>query len=308
MQTLSTTVNMSLAAVKLVRPVLFRSTFRCTKLWRSPNSHFSSAPARSTKPPVNLGQKGPAKGSQKLPPNTQAARLPAQAELPSVPNARTAQNIQKQNLARYLYDSGETLLYKAPSHAGFLTATFLCGSMCLIGAVATSSTELWKVQEGLPWWVNTANRLGIICFAFLGGWIVLRATRHITSIKLMLKDDRVKMLVTVRRMIPLPFVPSKKLVTEPVDFILPSRMVAQLAIPTWLDNQGTEISGSLSSRIVKRISLSLWTFFAGMRKVFTHEGFLDVAINGTNGLWKLDTAGDFASGGRNLLNIVSYET
>ena len=124
----------------------------------------------------------------------------------------------------------------------------------------------------------------------------------------MLKDDRVKMLVTVRRMIPLPFVPPKKVVTDPVDFVLPSRMVAQLAIPTWLDSQGMEISGSLSSRIVKRISLAFWTFFAGMRKVFTHEGFLDVTINGTKGLWKLDTAGDFASGGRNLLNIVSYET
>jgi hypothetical protein len=124
----------------------------------------------------------------------------------------------------------------------------------------------------------------------------------------MLKDDRVKMLVTVRRMIPLPFVPPKKVVTDPVDFILPSRMVAQLAIPTWLDSQGMEISGSLSSRIVKRISLAFWTFFADMRKVFTHEGFLDVTINGTKGLWKLDTAGDFASGGRNLLNIVSHET
>jgi hypothetical protein len=124
----------------------------------------------------------------------------------------------------------------------------------------------------------------------------------------MLKDDRVKMLVTVRRMIPLPFVPPKKVVTDPVDFILPSRMVAQLAIPTWLDSQGMEISGSLSSRIVKRIGLAFWTFFADMRKVFTHEGFLDVTINGTKGLWKLDTAGDFASGGRNLLNIVSHET
>jgi len=298
---------MSFAAVQLVRPVLFRSTFRCTKLRQSLNQHFSSASARSTKPPVKLSHKGPAKGSQQLPPKTRATRLLAQAELPSVSNARTAQNIQKQNLARCLYDSGETLLYKAPSHAGFLTATFLSGSMCLIGAVATSSTELWKQQAGLPWWINTANRLGIICFAFLGGWIVLRATRHITSIKLMLKDDRVKMLVTVRRMIPLPFVPSKKLVTDPVDFILPSRMVAQLAIPKWLDNQGTEFSGSLSSRIVKHISLTLWTYFAGMRKVFTHEGFLDVTINGTKGLWKLDTAGDFASGGRNLLNLVSFE-
>src|SRR2546421_1557380 len=132
---------MFFAAVQLARPVLFRSTFRCTKLRQSLNQHFSSASARSTKLPVKLGQKGPAKGSQQPPPKTRATRLPAQTELPSVSNAQTAQNIQKQNLARCLYDSGETLLYKAPSHAGFLTATFLSGSMCLFGAVATSSTD-----------------------------------------------------------------------------------------------------------------------------------------------------------------------
>jgi hypothetical protein len=242
-----------------------------------------------------------------VPPKPRATKLPRKTELPNVSNAQTAQNLQKENLAKCLFESGETLLYQAPSHAGFLTATFLTGTMCLIGAVATSSTELWKPQAGLPLWINAANRLGIICFAFLGGWIVLRATRHITSIKLLLRDDKVKMLVTVRRMIPIPFVPSKKIITNPVDFILPSRMVAQLAIPTWLDNQGPEITGRFSSRIVKRISLALWTFFAGMRKVFTHEGFLDVTINGNKGLWKLDTAGKFASGGRNLLDIVNYE-
>ena len=172
----------------------------------------------------------------------------------------------------------------------------------------TASTELWKAQPGIHWLINSANRMGIACFTFLAGWIMLRATRHITSIKLTLKDDKVKMLVTVRRTIPLPFIPSKEIATDPADFVLPSRMVAQLAIPKWLDIQGPEVTGPLSSRIIKRISLVLWTFFAGMRKVFTHEGFMDVTINGTKGLWKLDTAGDFANGGRNLLDIVSYET
>ena len=214
--------------------------------------------------------------------------------------------MQKQNLARTLHDSGEIFLYQAPSHAGFLAATFLTGTMCLIGVVSTFSTDLWKSPE-VPWWINAANRMGIVCFTFLGGWIILRATRHITSIKLMRQGDSVKMLVTVRRMIPLPLVPAKTIVTDPVDFVLPSRMVAQLAMPSWLDNQGPEIAGTLPSRILKRISLALWTFFAGMRKVFTHEGFLDVTIEGTNGLWKLDSAGSFAQGGRNLLNIVSYE-
>ena len=137
---------------------------------------------------------------------------------------------------------------------------------------------------------------------------MLRATRHITSIKLMLRDDKVKMLVTVRRVIPLPFVPSKKIVTSPVDFVLPSRMVAQFSMPKWLDIQDIDISGSLSQRIIRRISRTIWTYFAGMRKVFTHEGFLDVKINGTKGFWKLDTAGDFASGGQNLLDIVSFDT
>lgn len=180
--------------------------------------------------------------------------------------------------------------------------------MCFTGALITSSTELWKAQAGLPWWINTANRLGIMCFAFLGGWMVLKAARHITSIRLMLQDDHVKMLVTVRRMVPLPFVPSKKIVISPVDFLLPSRMVAQLTAPKWLDHHDSDIRAPLPLRLVRRISLTLWTFFASMRKVFTHEGFLDVKVNGTNGCWKLDTAGDFAGGGRNLLDIVSFET
>jgi hypothetical protein len=247
--------------------------------------------------------KGPSKAFQ-IP---RAIKSPRQPELPSISNAQTAQNLHKENLAKALHDSGETVIYQAPSHAGFLTAAFVTGTMCLVGAVLTSSTELWKAQAGLPWWINTANRLGIMCFAFLGGWIVLRAARHITSIKLMLRDDKVKMLVTVRRTIPLPFIPSKTIVTSPVDFVLPSRMVAQLSIPKWLDSQNLNATGPLPLRIIQRISLMLWTYFAGMRKVFTHEGFLDVKINGTKGFWKLDTAGHFANGGRDLLNIVSFE-
>jgi hypothetical protein len=301
-------VTMSHSGLRLMRPVLLRSTFRCSKLWQPPNALFSSAPARAAKDPGKIGHKGPINESKKVTQIPRATKLPRQPDLPTASNAQTAQNLQKENLAKYLFNSGETLLYQAPSHAGFLTATFLTGTMCLAGAALTSSTELWKAQAGLPWWINTANRLGIMCFAFLGGWIVLRATRHITSIKLLLRDDKVRMLVTVRRMIPLPFVPSKKIVTNPVDFVLPSRMVAQLAIPRWLINQDPEITGPLPLRIVKRISLMLWTYFTGMRKVFTHEGFLDVKINGTKGVWKLDAAGDFANGGRSLFNIVSFET
>lgn len=297
---------MSFPSLRLMRPTLLRSNIRCSKVWHPPNMLFSSASTRATQDSRSSGQKA-IKGHKKILQIPAATKPPWQPELASISNAKTAQNLHKENRTKALLNSGETQLYQAPSHAGFLTATFVTSTMCLVGAVLTSSTELWKVQAGLPWWVNMANGLGIMCFAFLGGWIVLRAARHITSIKLMLRDDKVKMLVTVRRTIPLPFVPSKTIITSPVDFILPSRMVAQLSIPKWLDNQEPDITKPLSLRIIKRISLSLWTYFAGMRKVFTHEGFLDVKINGTKGLWKLDTAGHFASGGRNLLDIVTFE-
>ena len=168
--------------------------------------------------------------------------------------------------------------------------------------------RFWEPQPGFPWWIATANRLGMACFALMGGWVVLRATRHITSIKLIRNGEAVKMLVTVRRIVPLPFVPPKKIITNPTDLVLPSRMVAQLAIPQWADVEIGDIKGSLPSRILKRTSIALWTFFAGSRKVFTNEGFMDVSINGQSGSYKLDTDGKFAKGGRSLLQIVSFET
>ena len=168
--------------------------------------------------------------------------------------------------------------------------------------------RFWEAQPGFPWWIAVGNRLGLACFALMGGWVVLRATRHITSINLIQKAEGVKMLVVVRRTVPLPFVSAKRIVIEPTDFVLPSRMIVQLAIPQWANVEVKDIKGNLPSRILKHISVGTWTFFAGCRKVFTHEGFMDVTIKDQSGFYKLDTDGRFSKGGRSLLEIVSFES
>lgn len=167
----------------------------------------------------------------------------------------------------------------------------------------------WKPQPGLPFFVPIANRLSMAAMTFIGGWIILRASRHITSIRLLKQDGVVKMLLTVRRTVPLPFVKPRKIVIDPFDFVIPSRMVEQLKTPVWAETQHDGTGNSPTKTVRSGFSFSRWAWnvFAGFRKVFTHEGFLDVTLNGRDGKWKLDTAGEFANGGQYLLDIVSRD-
>ena len=92
-----------------------------------------------------------------------------------------------------------------------------------------------------------------------------------------------------------------------------TRMVANLAVPSWVERhdggQVDHMPQKLTARLSRALAMPFWTLFSGARKVFTHEGFMDVAINGHRGLWKLDTAGQFANHGRgaSLLQITSFE-
>src|SRR2546421_7325196 len=104
---------MSFPALRRARPAFHRSKSCCTKIWRPPEAFFSSSPARSTKSQVKVIQQNPLNASTKFHPIRHPTKLPVQNELPKFSNAQMVQNLQKQNLARYLYDSGETVLYQA---------------------------------------------------------------------------------------------------------------------------------------------------------------------------------------------------
>ena len=228
---------------------------------------------------------------------------------PSVPaGSSPARLTRKELLAKQLLAKGEPLLFLAPSHAGLVTAALLGGAFWLFSAYLLWLNGIWEGKDGVPWLVAIANRIGMVFMVSFGGYMVLRAAKHIKSIRIIPWGDSVRLLVKVRRIVPLPFVPQKEIVAKTSEFKLPSRMVAQMEMPKWADAEVADIKGNLAQRILKRASMSSFNFFTGMRKVFTHEGFMDVNIDGSYGLWKLDTAGKFANGGKNLFDIVEYET
>jgi len=213
--------------------------------------------------------------------------------------------MQKELLAKKMVDNGQTILYESPSHFRFLFGAYSAAGVCVVSVYFLFANEFWKPIPGLSWVVWVGNRVGMAAMTFMGGFFLLRTSRLITSIKLKRVNRDVKLLVSVRRTIP--FLKQKEITTSPSNFIIPYKLVPELRRPSWATPKTAKYSGSFPRRITNRISIELWKLFAGTRKVFTHEGFLDIMIKGTKGLWKLDSSGNLPGNGKGLLSIVEFE-
>ena len=247
--------------------------------------------------------------------STNAAKLPKAItnSVNTLPDAAlrgsyVSAKTQREQLARKLVDSGRTQLYTAPSHAWFLWGAYFAGGFCFFGAFMIFQVGFWQPQPDLPAFVPWAHRTGLVTLGAIGAWPILRSAGHITALNLVrLANGSIKMRVTVRRMLPLPFIPPRQFVIDPSDFLLPSRMVAQLSIPAMADTRQLLGMGNILTRLRRRISLVLWSFFAGTRKMFTQEGVMDIAIKGQGANFRLDIDGHFAADGRYLHDLVGFE-
>jgi hypothetical protein len=179
-----------------------------------------------------------------------------------------------------LLDSGQTLLYRAPSHTGIFLASFLgCGGM-VFGALVTFDNKQWRRQPGLPWWSTFANITGIMAMGGLSAFCYWRGARLISSISVTARtaDEVPVLLVKVRRYVPLPFVPPREIVVDPAKFVLPRDMVSQIGVPRWAREESTDKSRSLLVQMIKRVQRSTFDVFAGMRKMLTREGIVRVSM------------------------------
>ncbi len=59
--------------------------------------------------------------------------------------------------------------------------------------------------------------------------------------------------------------------------------------------------------MAKKISFTLWSFFAGQRKIFTHEGFAIASVKGKNA-FKIDLEGTFPNGMWSLVDVSTTAT
>lgn len=267
------------------RPAIGKRSQNCQTIFETSASSFTSS-----KPPRNARHIS----------NPTAPKKPSSAvithRLP--PTVSKVQDTQRNSLALSLVREGKLLLFKAPSHAGFISAAWTAGALCLGGALIISSQRLYEANPGLPWFVPGVYRIVAIFMVAFGTWAILRSSRLISSIEILPGKEKARLLFSIRRNIPLPFIKPKKMTLYASDITLERKVVTMMGQPP-------ADAGSLG--IARRISGTLFSFFAGSRQFFFSDGIVNVHVAGHKGTWKLDWNGLFLDGGRPLFQLVKFD-
>lgn len=234
----------------------------------------------------------------------------APLKLPSRPNL----TLEQQKAAYHadkLYQAGKTALFRAPSHFAYLLGSWLLGLGCISTAAYIYLDGHWKQEPDspLPFFVPVANMLTLLIIASLGPWVLIRASNLVAAIDLIKTAAGIRMRISVRRALPAPFVPHREIIIAPYDLHLPRSAIRPATVPQFATMpQENDSSKPLrfGTWVARKISFTLWSFFAGQRKIFTHEGFLIASINGKNA-FKIDIDGTFPDGAWSLVDVSTLE-
>lgn len=257
---------------------------------------FRTFPARAvaTKPLNNVSPAGKPVVLKKPPPTTTAGRL--------APDATDVRDAHRNRLAQELAQNGNVLLYQAQSHVGFLFAAWVGGASCLGGALLILNLKLYEANKELPWFVPGAYRMTGVFLVAISVWSIARSSRLIYSIQLLAGNGNPRLLLKIRRNLPLPFVKPREMTVLTSDVTLKRRMVAPMGRPPQVAN----LDRGYITSIPSRIGAALSRFFASARQFVFSDGIVKVSVEGRGGIWKLDSNGLFLDGGNRLWEVVKF--
>ncbi|KAL2419318.1 hypothetical protein ABEF95_010067 [Exophiala dermatitidis] len=282
---------MSSLSVRSLRPLL-RSRIQpsCSQRWyaSSPRTTASrllkrATPTRTAKP-------------------TPVPRPAPETPIVRAPEGLTPDKLNKQWYATKLYNAGQRAIYRPPSQAGILAASYIITASCLLTAGALAFSNLWAYDSSsdLPWIVRVAWRAGIVTFTMVGGFAFLRPTRLIKSIDLVSKDGIVKLAVQVRR--PLPFLRPKEYIIAPYEFEMDRKFTQPMDEPEFMHDDAPQ-SQSIVAKLGRAISKAVYYPFAATRRLMTLEGMMTVNLKEGDSPAKLDTQGKFSNAAKDLVEM-----
>jgi hypothetical protein len=222
------------------------------------------------------------------------------------PNAVEVQDARNNFWAKELSRSGSTLLYQARSHAGFMFASWTAGLMCFASAIYIINQRFYEDNEGLPRWVPFAYRITACFWIGIGSFAITRAHRRISSIDILPGNNQARLIINVRRNIPLPYIRPRRLNVLASDVTLHRRLV----IPMGKVLDGSSLTKSDKGfvlRIARSISTILYNFFDGVRQFLFSDGMIALSIEGYGGTWKLDIYGQCPDNAKPLHEVIRLE-
>jgi hypothetical protein len=197
-----------------------------------------------------------------------------------------------------------TLLYTAPSHIGYILSSYGAAIFCFSYAAYNFNAHYYNPPPGLSSWVPVA--FGVVCFMVtcVGGWLVLGPTRLVKAITAIpapqLAPGRpgpLKVEVELRRMLPLPFLPPRRIIATPDEIIFNHRLTAprmsaaEKRVAEMEEYRAKKINSekSILTLPFRQLSVLFYNIFKNATRVWSREGFLELGIRGR--IYKLDVTG-----------------
>ncbi|KAK6841649.1 hypothetical protein PG989_009802 [Apiospora arundinis] len=237
---------------------------------------------------------------------------------------------------------GATLFEAAPQRI-FLASSYAAGFVCIGGAVVNLYYNVYNPPPGLGDWVPYAFSAVAVMLGFLGMNFALQPAHVVRLIKVLPSAaaaaatggarpglvgagnssvaHKVQLEVLVRRLTPIPGFPLKRIVVEPNEIIMKTRLFhPKKAEPTeiermrmgreWEKRKKEQMQYNKDHLMTAPFRDGAWAmgqFFNAIRRGLTGEGFAPVEIKG--GKYKLDIVKGYAlEDGRALDRIVRIES
>lgn len=275
-----------------------------------PNSRFFSCLNRLQAPkkkraPSSVKTSKPPKPSSTLPrPLREPSSLPLREPPPGTQSrlARFEHFVSKHN--------GSVVLFKAPSHKGYIFSAYSVAAFCYAYAGFNFYTTSIDPLVAPKVWQQALFGGICIVMAGMGTVFFLRASKLVASVTAIRSQGETRLDLKVRRMVPF---------LKPLEYsIHPSQLSCsrQIVVPPKNPNRtATDTQQEIESQQAvaqtsflrspfKKISFSMWKVFINARRLFSQEHFVHLKIDGQRGTFRMDTTGDVSEGFFLLNNLV----
>ncbi|KIV90831.1 hypothetical protein PV10_05439 [Exophiala mesophila] len=249
-------------------------------------------------------------------PKNAPKRSPSKLPSPPIPSRRPPspasrlknEDVAKDHYAQKLLSAGTTILYRAPSHAGMLCASYFFGASGIGMALAmTYLDDAWRVDKNpsLNNKVKLAWKVGIAFCAMAGGLSLVRPLHMVRSIDLISRQGSPKLLLQVRR--PLPFLAPRQYTVAPFAVNAENTFVRPIEEPKFIAD--TSPTSNPFILVARAFSKAAFYVFISVRKFASQDGIMKINFEhqGKKRSCQLDTSGKFLHSGNELVFLLNRE-
>ncbi|KAJ5210441.1 hypothetical protein N7491_010248 [Penicillium cf. griseofulvum] len=186
--------------------------------------------------------------------------------------------------------AGQVLLYKAPSHRPYVLTAYGLSAFCFAYSIYNSNAVLRDPLIPLPMWQKSL--FGGICIMMsVGGTLFISRTGALVrNIKAIKSDGRMRVLFTVRSMVP--FKKPYQIEAAPGDLSFKRRIsVSPESMKRYEDSARLGRSLESEPTLFRALKSIPRRTFQSMRKLFTNEDFIIVQLAGHKTHFRLDCDG-----------------